>query len=182
MSPFSITRRRTAVFLLSVAVVATTSVAWAEPNEPRLASGDARELWLKGSDLILAVDFAAALPALERVERIEPGNREVVSAISWMKEAKSLEASRERLRSRTFDYYVGKAKEMIVEAKAAPTKKAKSDKSTKASDESAKASDKSDKSAKVKAKASARSGDDRPRFFMSFLASSTMPSTPLRAE
>ncbi len=146
MSPFSITRRRTAAFLLSVAVIAATSVAWAEPGEPRLASGDARELWLKGSDLILAGDFAAALPALERVERIEPGNREVVSAISWMKEAKSLEASRERLRSRTFDYYVGKAKEMIVEAKEAPTKKAKSDKT-------AKEDSKTDKSAKAKVKA-----------------------------
>lgn len=145
MSPFRIIRRRTAAFLFSVAVIATTSVAWAEPGEPRLASADARELWLKGSDLILAGDFAAALPALERVERIEPGNREVVSAISWMKEAKSLEASRERLRDRTYEYYVGKAKEMIVEAKEAPTEKAKSDKT-------AKADGKSDKSKKAKSK------------------------------
>ena len=116
------------------------SAVHGDEDAPQMASANAQELWLKGSDQVLAGDFASALPTLERVQKIEPGHEQVASAISWMKDAKSLEASRERLRSRTYDYYVNKAQEMVKEAKAAPAssdRKAKADESAKDAEEDA---------------------------------------------
>src|SRR5262245_8352678 len=62
-------------------------VASADPSEVRLASGDARELWKKGSDQVLAGDFASAIGTLEQVQKLEPGHAEVNTAIEWMRDA-----------------------------------------------------------------------------------------------
>lgn len=120
MNVFNFSRRLPFVLLLSIAPFFGPSIVRAGGEEPRIASADARELWLKGSDQVLAGDFASALPTLEGVQKLEPGHHEVASAITWLKDAKTLEASRERLRSRTYDYYVSKAHDMVKEAKEAP--------------------------------------------------------------
>jgi carboxyl-terminal processing protease len=93
--------------LLSAWLPAT--IARAEDTTPRLASARAQELWRKGSDQILAGDFLAAVTTLEQVQRIEPGNPEVASALGWMRDARELNASRDRLRRQMYDYYVRRA-------------------------------------------------------------------------
>lgn len=135
---------------LTLAVLAICPVLRAEPSEPALASGPARELWRKGSDQVLAGDFAAAAATLEQVQKLEPGHKEITDALSWMREAKSLEESRERLRSKTYDFYVEQAKKFAREAKEAPPAEPKS------------AKDKKNKKDKAAEEASAGENDDDP--------------------
>lgn len=103
----------------------------AAPLEPQLASANARELWRKGSDQVLAGDFANAITTLEKVQSIEPGHTEVSSALSWMREARILAENRERLQASTYEYYVSKALKAVEEAKKAeaapPPKKNKTE-------------------------------------------------------
>ncbi|MEK6643171.1 MAG: S41 family peptidase [Planctomycetota bacterium] len=108
-----------ALVLVLTAVVACSAVR-AEPSEPTLASATARELWRKGSDQVLAGNFAAAATTLEQVQTLEPGHKEVSDALGWMREATALEESRERLRSKTYVYYVEQAKKYSREAKDSP--------------------------------------------------------------
>lgn len=88
-------------------------------KEPQLASAQAKELWLKGSDQILAGDFASALPTFERLEQIEPGHDEISSAITWMKKARELAESREGLRKETYEYFVSRVHKHVREAREA---------------------------------------------------------------
>lgn len=98
--------------------------AAAAPEFPRLASADARELWRKGSDQVLAGDFSSATGTLERVQRLEPNNSGVQRVLGWMREAQSLEESRERYRARIYQYYVDKALKAAKEAReGAPVEK-----------------------------------------------------------
>ncbi|RIK68480.1 MAG: hypothetical protein DCC65_02480 [Planctomycetota bacterium] len=102
-----------------VALVVCATGAAGQVREPQLASAQARELWLKGSDQILAGDFASALPTLEQLQRIEPGHEEIVSAITWMRKAQELAASREELRKETYEYFVSRVQKHVREAKEA---------------------------------------------------------------
>ncbi|HKQ49984.1 MAG TPA: S41 family peptidase [Phycisphaerae bacterium] len=111
--------RRWSSCALIAAFMGAVAPVRAEPHEPRLATADAKELWRKGSDQVLAGDFGSAISTLEKVQSLEPGHEEVASAISWMREAQDLADSRERLRAATFEYYVAKAKKSVKEAKEA---------------------------------------------------------------
>lgn len=128
--------------LMCVVILSLAASALAEVKEPQLASARARELWLKGSDLILAGDFAGALPTLEKIEGVEPGNREVGSAIAWMREAQELAAGREMLRKETFEFFVQRSKKFASEAREAAALAAKNPpKADAASDKSKKKRD-----------------------------------------
>ncbi len=89
----------------------------ADVKEPQLASARARELWLRGSDQVLSGDFAGALPTLEKIRQVEPGNDQIDTVISWLRKVQELDASRARLRERTYEYYVNKALKTMEEAK-----------------------------------------------------------------
>lgn len=121
--------RRWMICALFPAAIGAAAPLKAEPHEPRLASADAKELWRKGSDQVLAGDFVSAISTLEKVQSIEPGHEEVASAITWMREAQDLAESRERLRAATYEYFVTQAKKAASEAKEAalapPSKKDK---------------------------------------------------------
>ncbi len=112
-------RAWTVLLCVAVALVArfTTGQALAELHEPRLASSNAKELWRKGSDQVLAGDFVSAARTLEKVQALEPGHSEVTSAISWMRDAQALAESRKRLKSRMYEYYVGKSMEAVKKAR-----------------------------------------------------------------
>lgn len=124
--------RRFGGLLFLLAWFAAPAVVHGQLAEPQLASAQAKELWLKSSDQILAGDFVNALPTLERLEQIEPGHEEVTSVITWMRKAQELAASREQLRRETYDYFAQRAQKNAREAREAslnpqpPEKSAKS--------------------------------------------------------
>ncbi len=148
----------------AVAVLSGRTPLRADPREPQLASADAKELWRKGSDQILAGDFANAKTTLEKVQSLEPGHTEVTSAISWMRDAQTLAESRERFRARTYEYYVAQALKAVKEAKEAeaapPSKKDKSKEKEKDQVASKAKSDSPDKSSKTTAKEDDEDGED----------------------
>jgi len=109
--------RRWLILSLAAFASAGGSSLLAVPDDPRLASATARELWRKGSDQVLAGDFAKARRTLEAVRKIEPNHTDAKSALTWMRGAAELRASRERYRQRLYDYYVGKAQAAVVTAK-----------------------------------------------------------------
>lgn len=100
------TLRRFLFALTAIGGAFAPSLLSAAPGEPQLVSADARELWRKGSDQILAGDFADATRTLEMVQKIEPDHAVVKSALSWMHEASRLATSREGYRRRVYDFYV----------------------------------------------------------------------------
>jgi carboxyl-terminal processing protease len=104
----------------AVLVLLAAAAALAVPPEPRLVSGAAKELWLRGSDQTLAGDFTSALTTLQQVEKMEPGDNSVVEAITWLRDVQDLAASRERLRVRNYDHYVAEALKAAKEAKEGP--------------------------------------------------------------
>lgn len=118
MDRFMPIRRHLLVLAGLLALLAAPCLLRAEIKEPQLASARARELWLRGSDQVLSGDFANALPTLEKIKQFEPGNDEIDTVISWLRKAQELEASRERLRERTYEYYVNKALKTAEEARA----------------------------------------------------------------
>ncbi|HUN80064.1 MAG TPA: S41 family peptidase, partial [Phycisphaerae bacterium] len=111
-------KRMLVAFLLTLTGVCPF-VRAEQPAEPQLASAKAAELWHKSSDEILTGNFAAAASTLEQVQKIEPGNKEVAETLKWMTDAKSLADSRERLRSKTYDYFVAQAQKYAKEAREA---------------------------------------------------------------
>jgi len=94
--------------------------AWADPRSDQMASATARELWLKGSDQVLAGDFLSALITLEKAAKLQPDNPDLNKGLSWLQEFRDLSESRERLRQRCYDYYVGKALQAAKEARENP--------------------------------------------------------------
>ncbi|MFQ5501170.1 MAG: S41 family peptidase [Phycisphaerae bacterium] len=115
--------RRWMYWAVGISALVCTSVLWADVDEPQLASADARELWRLGSDQVLAGDFASAARTLERVRKIEPGHNSVDDALSWMREAHDLTSSRNRYRSKLYEYYTRKALEAAKKARENPPQK-----------------------------------------------------------
>lgn len=112
----TLTRRWLILSLAALASLGGSSLL-AAPDDPRLASAAAGELWRKGSDQVLAGDFASARLTLEQFQKIEPNHPGVRDALTWMKGAGNLRASRDRYRQRMYDYHVGKALEATAKAK-----------------------------------------------------------------
>jgi len=117
-------------------LIYTIAAAWlwlgatsimAAPEEPHLATATGRELWRKGSDQVLAGDFANATKTLEKVRQIEPNDGSVASALSWMHGTQRLAASRETYRTQMYDYYVKKARDAAGEAREALAKEPDTD-------------------------------------------------------
>ncbi|MFQ5411278.1 MAG: S41 family peptidase [Phycisphaerae bacterium] len=106
--------------MAGVSALLTPLPVWAVSEEPRLASADARELWRRGSDQVLAGDFASATRTLERVRKIEPGHHSVDTALKWMHEAHDLKASRKRYRAKLYEFYTRKALEAAQKARENP--------------------------------------------------------------
>lgn len=121
-------------FSLTAACAAWVS---ASPPEPQLASAEARELWLKGSDQVLAGDFVGAVGTMEKLADLEPGHTEINSVVTWLRDAKELAESRERLRVRNYDHFVAEALKAAKEAREAPppSEDQKDEKDGKLSDE-----------------------------------------------
>ncbi len=109
--------RRGMILALAAFASLGGSVLSAASDDPRLASATARELWRKGSDQVLAGDFASAQLTLEQFRKIEPDHTGAKDALAWMKGAEKLRASRERFRQRMYDYYTGKSLEAVSKAK-----------------------------------------------------------------
>ena len=105
-----------------VAWLSATSAMWvfASPNELQLASAEARELWLKGSDQVLAGDFVGAAGTIEKLHKLEPGDSEIGAVLTWLREAKDLSESREHLRVKNYEHFVAEALKAAKEAKEAP--------------------------------------------------------------
>ena len=105
-----------------VAWLSATSAMWvsASPSEPQLASAEARELWLKGSDQVLAGDFVGAAGTIEKLQKLEPGDSEIGTVLTWLREAKDLSESREHLRVKNYEHFVAEALKAAKEAKEAP--------------------------------------------------------------
>ncbi|MCG8408395.1 MAG: S41 family peptidase [Phycisphaerales bacterium] len=102
----------------TAAVVCLSAIpAMAAPDRPELLSANARELWRKGSDQVLAGDFTKAITTLEQVHKIEPGDENVKSALNWMHSARSLAKSREDYRRQMYEYHVNKALEALKKAR-----------------------------------------------------------------
>lgn len=110
-------RRRSVLLLLAAAFAFSPALGTRAEETPRLASAEARELWIKGSDQILAGDFKSGAKTIEKIESAEPGHRGVRSALAWLKELEDLEKSRDGFRQAMYDYYVGKALEAAKEAR-----------------------------------------------------------------
>ncbi len=102
--------RRLFVALVVGAVALGGSVAISDPGELRFASPTARELWCKGSDQVLAGDFAAAATTFEQVRKLEPKSAEIDSVLAWLRESELLTGSREDLRLRSYNHFVEEAK------------------------------------------------------------------------
>ncbi|HWL93983.1 MAG TPA: S41 family peptidase [Phycisphaerae bacterium] len=114
--PFSLNRRFPTVILAALfAVVPVISVRAEET--PRFASAEAKELWIKGSDQILAGDFKAGVRTIEQVQEAEPGTQGVQSALNWMRDLQKLEKDRAAYRQAMYDHYVAKVHEYVNEAR-----------------------------------------------------------------
>ncbi|MBN2561777.1 MAG: S41 family peptidase [Phycisphaerae bacterium] len=111
--------KRLAAFWVTASVALGATVLSAAPPDLQLTSATAKELWRKGSDQILAGDFDGAITTLERVQAIEPDRSEVTAAITWMRDARELDESRERLRLRYYEHYTEEALKAAKEAKEA---------------------------------------------------------------
>lgn len=105
-----------ASFALLFSLSLTTFPAIAE-DTPRLASAESRELWIKGSDQILAGDFRAGFETIRRLQKVEPGNKTIQSALSWIVQLDDLENSRESFRQAMYNFYVDRAIEAAKEAR-----------------------------------------------------------------
>lgn len=114
----SLTALRRLMFSWAAVLVSLGAVP-AQASPDQLASADARELWRKGSDQVLAGDFVSAITTLEQVRKMEPGHKDVNSALSWMRNARELSESREQFRKQVYQYYVRKAKESAKQAREA---------------------------------------------------------------
>ena len=105
-------------FSLLIALLLFTAAGQVRADEgPRLATAEARELWIKGSDQILAGDFRSGVKTIEKIERSEPGNRGIQSALGWLQELEQFEKQRSDYRKAMYLYYVGKATEAAKEAR-----------------------------------------------------------------
>lgn len=113
----SVTIQRSAAACALVLVTLAPAFVWASPNDTPLASAQARELWRKGSDQILAGDFANGISTLEQVARIEPGHSQVSRALDWLRDGQSLAENRERLRSKSYEHWVEEVHKAVEKAK-----------------------------------------------------------------
>ena len=93
--PAYVTPRRLMIILATGLLAIATGAVVAQPQDPQLTSASAKELWKKGSNQILAGDFAAAAGTLRQAQKLDPNNTEVTSAVKWMRDAESLAESRE---------------------------------------------------------------------------------------
>ncbi|MCA9254817.1 MAG: PDZ domain-containing protein, partial [Phycisphaerales bacterium] len=106
--------------LTLMAALTLPGVARSAFAEDHLASSEARRLWLKGADQILAGNFTSGTSTLKQALEVEPAAVQIRSALSWMDEAKRVAAQREVFRKQMYDYYVGKAMESAEKARQAP--------------------------------------------------------------
>lgn len=100
---------------LTIPVLAKPAVA-----DDRLATAEARRLWLKGADQILAGNFTSGTTTLKQALEVEPKATQIRSALDWMEEAKTIAAQRADFRKKMYDYYVGKALDSAQKAREAP--------------------------------------------------------------
>lgn len=105
--------------LALVALVALPAIANRAAADDRLASAEARRLWLKGADQILAGNFTSGTSTLKQALEVEPA-AQIRSALDWMDEARKVAAQRATFRKQMYDYYVGKAMESAEKARKAP--------------------------------------------------------------
>ncbi len=104
-------------FIAAIAIPAASTRVCADD---RLATAEARRLWLKGADQILAGNFTTGTQTLKQALEVEPAATQIRSALDWLEEAKGIAAKREIFRKQMYDYYVGKAHENADKARNAP--------------------------------------------------------------
>lgn len=104
------------VALASVCLGASYSGLRAE-DDIQLSRADAKELWRKGSNQILAGAFNDAAETLDQVDKLEPGNKQITSVREWLHSTQELNESRENFRQKMYDYYVKKAMKAAQEAR-----------------------------------------------------------------
>ncbi|MCB9851770.1 MAG: S41 family peptidase [Phycisphaerales bacterium] len=105
--------------LALVAVIALPAIANKATADDRLASAEARRLWLKGADQILAGNFTSGTTTLKQALEVEPA-AQIRSALGWMDEARKVASQRATFRKQMYDYYVAKAMESAEKARTAP--------------------------------------------------------------
>lgn len=115
--PAYCTLRRVIIVLAVVLGSQAASFAGDSPRDLQLTSAQAKELWRKGSNQVLAGDFTAAAATLAKLRNIEPDRVEINQAAEWMQDAQALAASREKLRLRNYEHFVAEAKKAACEAK-----------------------------------------------------------------
>ncbi len=113
-------RKPILVLLLSL-ICMPGAPAWgfqALSDEPRqVAAADVERLWLKGSDQLLAGDFANATRTFKQVQALSPQHQGASSALQWMGNWEDVQQARERYREAWFAYHVDKARENAEKAK-----------------------------------------------------------------
>lgn len=110
-------RRMTLALTIALAVLATAVPMLAASDEEKMPSSAATELWRKGSDQILSGDLGSAEATLGQAHELMPANSSISQVISWVNDAQTLAASRERLRLRNYDHYVEEALKAAKEAR-----------------------------------------------------------------
>lgn len=108
------------VMLALIAALALPAIARTAVADDQLASTEARRLWLKGADQILAGNFTSGTTTLKQALAVAPAASQIQSALGWMEEAKDVAAKRAEFRKKMYDYYVDKAMESAQKAKEAP--------------------------------------------------------------
>jgi len=111
------TLRRSILCILAPATAWAIGAAFAEPPDSKPTSTAARELWVKGSEQVLAGNFSAAATTLEKFQQLQPDDSNAVMAAGWLREAQALATNREQLRQRCFEHFVEEAKKAAREAK-----------------------------------------------------------------
>lgn len=92
------------------------SVRADEPRQVAVA-GDVERLWLKGSDQLLAGDFASATNTFRKVQELAPDHRGAQTALRWMGTWEETQRARDRYREAWFQFHVAKAKQYAEKAR-----------------------------------------------------------------
>jgi len=77
--------------------------------EDKIASGEAKRLWLKGADQVLAGRFDAGASSFRDAMTLSPGADKLRNALSWLDEAKTVSERRADYRKQMYEFYVKKA-------------------------------------------------------------------------
>lgn len=112
-----LTRTLTVALIAALTIPAFTTIASADDQ---LASAEAKRLWLKGADQILAGNFNTGTSTLQQALKVDPGATKIQSALDWMEQAKTIAAKRAEFRKEMYDYYVKRAMDSEEKARNAP--------------------------------------------------------------